>query len=57
MTNRIVGLEIPGYPGLYAHPSPMMQKAKEAWVNAILQRLPHAVESGTAGFLETTDSE
>ncbi len=57
VTNRIVGLEIPGYPGLYAHPSPMMQKAKEAWVNAILQRLPHAVESGTAGFLETTDSE
>ncbi|MBF0433904.1 MAG: DUF1643 domain-containing protein [Magnetococcales bacterium] len=57
VTNRIVGLEIPGYPGLYAHPSPMMQKAKEAWVNAVLQRLPHAVASRTADPLETIHSK
>ncbi|MBF0107983.1 MAG: DUF1643 domain-containing protein [Magnetococcales bacterium] len=33
---RIIGVAIPGAPGLYAHPSPMMQYAKEAWVEAIL---------------------
>ncbi|MEO5329234.1 MAG: hypothetical protein H7829_13445 [Magnetococcus sp. THC-1_WYH] len=37
---RIIGVEIPGSPGLYAHPSPMLQKAKEAWVNAILEKMP-----------------
>ncbi|HIJ85425.1 MAG: DUF1643 protein [Magnetococcales bacterium] len=39
-TERIVGVEVPGSPGLYAHPSPMLQKAKEAWVNAILEKMP-----------------
>lgn len=35
---RVIGVEVPGYPELYTHPSPMMQKSKEAWVNAILEK-------------------
>ncbi|MBF0144695.1 MAG: hypothetical protein HQL84_03230 [Magnetococcales bacterium] len=35
---RIIGVELPESPGLYAHPSPMMQKAKEAWVKTILAK-------------------
>lgn len=36
---RMVGVEAPDGPLAYAHPSPMMQKAKDAWIERILYRL------------------
>ncbi|MEG3640947.1 hypothetical protein [Magnetococcus sp. PR-3] len=35
----MVGVPVEGQPMLFAHPSPMLQKMKEAWLSQIVQRL------------------
>lgn len=36
---RLVGVPVAGEPLLFAHPSPMLQRGKEAWIAAILAQM------------------
>ncbi|MBF0152920.1 MAG: hypothetical protein HQL64_04175 [Magnetococcales bacterium] len=44
--HRLIGVAAAGEERLYAHPSPMLQRMKDAWLDAILEQLSHQVGSG-----------